>query len=108
MTHRLEEVADRLSSQVASLREAVNKQSGSNNVNTVRVQGMGNLWNGIALGLPLGATLAGLIWIAWVANNVQVSVRQAEAYRAAVYVVAPRFSEQVEKELERQKERENE
>jgi hypothetical protein len=35
-----------------------------------------------------------------------VATRQAEAYHKAVYMLAPRFAEEVDKELQRQKERE--
>lgn len=108
MTQRLEEVADRLSTQVSALREAVNKQSGSSNGNVVRIEGMGNMWHGLAIGLAIAGVIAGMVWIASVASDARVSMRQVEAYRAAVYVVAPKFAEKIDEELERNKERENE
>ncbi|WP_017907423.1 hypothetical protein [Xanthomonas sp. SHU 199] len=108
MTQRLEEVADRLSTQVSALREAVNKQSGSSNGNVVRIEGMGTMWHGLAIGIAISGVLAGMVWIGWVASDARVSVRQAEAYRAAVYVVAPKFSEKIDEELERNKERQKE
>ncbi|XTQ92569.1 hypothetical protein ACQR5W_11655 [Xanthomonas sacchari] len=101
MTQRLEEVADRLSSQVASLREAVNKQSGSNNVNTVRVEGMGGMWNGIAIGIALGAVIVATGWNVSKQQENDMRIRQAESYKAAVYMLAPRFAEEIDKELRR-------
>ncbi|WOS40670.1 hypothetical protein [Xanthomonas rydalmerensis] len=103
MTHRLEEVADRLSSQVASLRDAVNKQSGSNNVNTVRVQGMGSMWNGIAIGIALGAVIVATGWNVSKLAEMNVRSQQSEAYAKAVYMLAPRFAEAIDKELQRDK-----
>ncbi|WP_440984921.1 hypothetical protein ACQHIH_16045 [Xanthomonas sontii] len=108
MTQRLEEVADRLSTQVSALREAVNKQVGSSNGNVVRIEGMGNMWHGLAIGLAIAGVIAGMVWIASVASDARVSVRQSEAYRAAVYVVAPKFAEKIDEELQRNKEREEE
>jgi hypothetical protein len=96
---------------VNEIRDALqrrNDPAASRNVNTVRVEGVGTMWHGFAIGMSIAGLVAGMVWIAWVASEARVSMRQAEAYRAAVYVVAPKFSEQIEKELERQKERETE
>ncbi|MDC7800303.1 hypothetical protein [Stenotrophomonas geniculata] len=95
---------------VNEMHEAVKRRGepggASSNGNVVRLEGAGSIWNGIAIGLSIAGVIAGMVWISFVASNTQVSVRQAEAYRAAVYVVAPKFAEEVDKELERQKERE--
>lgn len=82
------------------LREAL----GQNAVQTVKVEGMGSMWNGIAIGIALGATILGVGWISTKLQEQDVSVKQAEAYQKAVYMLAPRFAEEIDKELDRQKE----
>lgn len=78
----------------------------SSNGNVMRVEGAGSIWNGIAIGLALAGVVLGAVWIAYTASNVDVAARQAEAYQKAVYMLAPRFAEEIDKELDRQKERE--
>ncbi len=95
---------------VREIHDAMKRRSepggASSNGNVVRLEGAGSIWNGIAIGVSIAGVIAGMAWISSVASNVQVSARQAEAYRAAVYIVAPKLAEEVDKELERQKERE--
>lgn len=79
----------------------------SRNSNVMRVEGAGGFWNGLSIGIAVAGVIAGMVWIASVATRADVSVRQAEAYRAAVYMVAPRLAEEVDKELQRHKERES-
>ena len=75
-----------------------------NTVQTVKVEGMGSMWNGIAIGIALGATILGVGWISTKLQEQDVAVKQAEAYQKAVYMLAPRFAEEIDKELDRQKE----
>lgn len=107
MDHRLNEMEQA----VKDIREAIKRRSepggASSNGNVVRLEGAGSIWNGIAIGLSIAGVIAGMVWISSVASNAQVAARQAEAYRAAVYIVAPKLAEEVDKELERQKERES-
>ncbi|MBA0362378.1 hypothetical protein [Stenotrophomonas maltophilia] len=77
----------------------------SANGNVVRLEGAGSVWNGIAIGIALAGVVLGSAWIAHTASSADVAVRQAEAYRAAVYMVAPKAAEEIEKELQRKKER---
>lgn len=77
----------------------------SANGNVVRLEGAGSVWNGIAIGIALAGVVLGSAWIAHTASSAEVAVRQAEAYRAAVYMVAPKAAEEIEKELQRKKER---
>ena len=104
MTDRLTDPLDRLEASISDL-SVLMKPSGSNNLNTIRIEGAGSIWNGIAIGLSLAGVILGAVWIAHVASNVDVAARQAEAYQKAVYMLAPRFAEEVDKELDRQKER---
>lgn len=79
-------------------------QSGNTSTQNVRVEGMGSMWNGIAIGIALGATILGVGWIATKLQEQDVAAKQAEAYHKAVYMLAPRFAEEIDKELDRQKE----
>jgi hypothetical protein len=105
VTDRLTDPLDRLEASISDL-SVLMKPSGSSNMNTIRIEGAGSIWNGIAIGLSLAGVILGAVWIAHVASNVDVAARQAEAYQKAVYMLAPRFAEEVDKELDRQKERE--
>jgi len=75
----------------------------SANGNVVRLEGAGSVWNGIAIGIALAGVTLGAVWIAHTASSADVATRQAEAYHKAVYMLAPRFAEEVDKELQRQK-----
>lgn len=77
---------------------------GRNTNQIVRVEGMGSMWNGIAIGIALGATILGSVWISKTLQAQEVTVNQAEAYSKAVYMLAPRFAQEIDKELDRQKE----
>ncbi|MDA5337816.1 hypothetical protein LRM36_05230 [Stenotrophomonas maltophilia] len=88
------------------LDSALGRLNGSSaNGNVVRLEGAGSVWNGIAIGVALAGVVMGSAWIAHTASSAEVAVRQAEAYRAAVYMVAPKAAEEIEKELQRKKER---
>lgn len=91
----------------ADIKEAVERISGkSNNVNTVRIEGAGSIWNGLAVGVALGVAITGGAWMVSAQQRMETSIEQAKAYHAAVYMLAPRFAEEIDQELQRQKERE--
>lgn len=104
MTDRLTDPLDRLEASISDL-SAMFRPS-SSNTNTLRIEGAGSIWNGIAIGLSMAGVIAGAVWISHVATTVDSASRQAEAYQKAVYMLAPRFAEEIDKELQRQKERE--
>lgn len=104
MSQQLDGIERDLSQIVAALKSR-EEAGGHNSTNTIRIEGAGSIWNGIAIGLSLAGVILGAVWIAHVASNVDVAARQAEAYQKAVYMLAPRFAEEVDKELDRQKER---
>lgn len=81
---------------------------GNTNTQTVKVEGMGSMWNGIAIGIALGGTIFGAGWVGSSIIRQDNVVQQGEAYKRAVYMLAPRFAEEIDKELDRQKERERE
>ena len=91
---------------VERFQQARTGTAASANGNVVRLEGAGSIWNGIAIGLAIAGVIAGMVWISSVATEARVSVRQAEAYRAAVYMVAPRLAKEIDEELDRQKENE--
>ena len=77
----------------------------SNNVNTIRIEGAGSIWNGLAVGVALGAVIVGGAWIVSTQQRIEMLAEQAKTYHSAIYMVAPRFAEEVDKELDRQKEK---
>ncbi len=96
-----------LEAAVNEIRDALRRReepTGHKNVNTIRVEGAGSIWNGIAIGIALGAVVVGTGWVATTLSRQSVVNQQAEAYQKAVYMLAPRFAEEIDKELERHKE----
>ncbi|HDS1140097.1 TPA: hypothetical protein QDZ75_004174 [Stenotrophomonas maltophilia] len=101
-----EDLARELRTGLERLDTALTRIHGASaNGNVVRLEGAGSVWNGIAIGIALAGVVLGSAWIAHTASSAEVAVRQAEAYRAAVYMVAPKAAEEIEKELQRKKER---
>lgn len=72
--------------------------------NVVRLEGAGSIWNGIAIGIALGAITVGTVWMASKMQEMDIRSQQAEAYQKAVYMLAPRFAEEIDKELTRKQE----
>lgn len=89
---------------VNEIRDALQRRSdpaGHRSVNTLRVEGARSIWNGIAIGIALGAVTVGAAWIASKIQEMDVRSQQSEAYQKAVYMLAPRFAEEIDKELHR-------
>lgn len=80
-------------------------QAGNTTTQTVKVEGMGSMWNGIAIGIALGATILGVGWISTKLQAQDIAVNQAEAYQKAVYALAPRFAAEIDAELQKQESR---
>lgn len=99
----LGEQLDRL--EALATRFLADKPANSNNVNTVRIEGAGSIWNGLALGVVFGATIMAGAWMVSSQQDMRESIRQAETYRAAVYMVAPRLSEAIDQELDKRNNR---
>ncbi|WP_312707279.1 hypothetical protein [Stenotrophomonas sp.] len=104
MTQQLDGIERDLSQIVAALKNR-EEQPGHSSTNTIRIEGAGSIWNGIAIGIALGAVAVGTVWTASKMQQMDIQSQQAEAYQKAVYMLAPRFAEEVDKELDRQKER---
>ncbi len=100
------EIVDHL----AHLTDAVEKYGlarapgNSANGNVMRIEGAGGFWNGISIGVTLGAVIVLAVWVASKMQQMDIRTQQSEAYKAAVYMVAPRLAEEIDKELDRQKE----
>ncbi|MCW0413471.1 hypothetical protein NG831_06590 [Xanthomonas sacchari] len=94
---------DAMEKMVSEIREALQRRSdpAPKNVNTVRIEGMGAMWNGIAIGIALGAVIVATGWNVSKQQENDMRIRQAESYKAAVYMLAPRFAEEIDKELRR-------
>jgi hypothetical protein len=95
---------DRLEASITDL-SGMLKSSGSNNVNTMRIEGAGSIWHGLAVGIALGAVIIGGAWIISTQQRLEMIAQQAEAYSKAVYMLAPRFAEEIDKELDKSKEK---
>ena len=86
--------------------ERIDSSNGSSqNVNTIRIEGAGSIWNGLAVGIALGAVIVGGAWIVSTQQRLEMLAEQAKTYHSAIYMVAPRFAEEIDKELDRQKEK---
>ncbi|MCW0370278.1 hypothetical protein [Xanthomonas sacchari] len=96
---------DAMEKMVSEIREALQRRSdpAPKNVNTVRIEGMGAMWNGIAIGIALGAVIVATGWNVSKLQEMNVRSQQSEAYAKAVYMLAPRFAEAIDKELQRDK-----
>lgn len=100
---------ERLIQQTLSAVKAVEEfqaRGSSANGNVVRLEGAGSIWNGLAIGVALGATIVACCWISFTMQRYEIRSQQAEAYQKAVYMLVPRFAEQIDEELKKQKERE--
>lgn len=93
---------------VNEIREALKKRGespGTSNTNTIRIEGAGSIWHGLAVGIALGAVIIGGAWIISTQQRLEMIAQQSEAYSKAVYMLAPRFAEEIDKELDKQKEK---
>lgn len=91
---------------VNEIRDALKKRgtaSGTSNTNTIRIEGAGSIWHGLAVGIALGAVIIGGAWIVSVQQRIEMIAEQGKAYQAAVYMLAPRFAEEIDKELDKEK-----
>lgn len=102
MSPDIEELVRELRDSRERLDSAIGRLPG--NMNVVRLEGAGSIWNGIAIGIALGATIFGSGWVAWSLSEIRAAARQAEAYHKAVYMLAPRFAEEIDRELDKQRE----
>ena len=105
----MDELKARLENQMKELGDRLEgmdrRRDTSSNVNTVRIEGAGSIWNGLAVGIALGAVIVGGAWIVSTQQRLEATAQQSEAYSKAVYMLAPRFAEEIDKELNRQKEK---
>lgn len=88
-----------------SLERIADGRDASQNVNTIKIEGMGSMWHGLAIGIALGAVVIGGAWIVSTQQRLEMLAEQAKTYHSAIYMVAPRFAEEIDKELDRQKEK---
>lgn len=104
----MDELRARLEEQMKDLGERIEgmdrRRDTSSNVNTVKIEGAGSIWNGLAVGIALGAVIVGGAWIVSTQQRLEMLAEQSKAYSAAVYALSPRFAEQIDKELDKQKE----
>lgn len=106
MTERLTDPLDRLEASITDL--SLMLRPASSNVNTIRVEGAGSVWGCIAIGVALGAVIAGSVALAAALQQMNYRVQQAEAFQAALYMTSPRLAEEIDKELDRKNTREKE
>lgn len=100
----LEELGREFRAGMERLDSAIQRLGQPSNSNVVRLEGAGSIWNGIAIGVALGAAIVCTAWVAGTVSESKIAARQAEAYQKAVYMLAPRFAEEIDKELDRIKE----
>lgn len=69
----------------------------NNATQNVRVEGMGSLWHGIAIGISLGASIVASAWVASTLNRLSAEQLQNEAYISATYQAVPALREHFDK-----------
>jgi hypothetical protein len=99
----LDELAREFRAGIDRLDTVLSRVPQGGNTNVVKLEGAGSIWNGIAIGVALGAAIVCTAWVASTVQDNQVRAQQAEAYAKAVYMLAPRFAEEIDKELDRSK-----
>lgn len=87
-----------------SLERIAAGRDASQNVNTIKIEGMGSMWHGLAIGIALGAVVIGGAWIVSTQQRLEMLAEQSKAYSAAIYMVAPRLAKEIDEELDRKKE----
>ena len=95
MSPDIEDLARELRDSRERLDSAIGRLPG--NMNVVRLEGAGSIWNGIAIGIALGATIACAVWGGTSLTGGRVAARQAEAFLESVYTVAPRFAVEIDR-----------
>lgn len=103
MTDRLKDPLDRLEESISEL-SGLMKPASSSNINTLKIEGAGSIWHGLSVGIALGAVIVGGAWMVSTQQRIETSIEQSKAYQAAVYMLAPRFAEEIDKELNQKKE----
>lgn len=98
---------DDLIRRVTRAAEKVEAMAGNTNTTVIKLAGQGPLWGMLAVGVALGATILGTVWIMATLNRQEMKIQQGAAYQQAVYALAPRFAAEIDAELTRQKEAEN-
>lgn len=63
----------------------------NNTTQTVKVEGMGSMWNGIAIGIALGASMVCAAWVGFTLQNIAETQRNNEAFIQATYQQAPQI-----------------
>lgn len=104
----LREVKEDIEGLKNAVEEVLSARNGSNNVNTVKIEGAGSIWNGIAIGIALGAVIAGSVAVMASLQQMNLRVQQAEAFQAALYMVAPRLGKEIDEDLDKRKARQEE
>lgn len=72
------------------LREAL----GQNTVQTVKVEGMGSMWNGIVIGIALGAAITCSAWVAATLGDLADDQRNDDAFIQATYQHVPQIRDE--------------
>lgn len=98
---------DDLIRRVSRAAEKVEAMAGNTNTTVIKLAGQGPLWGMLAVGVALGATILGTVWIMATLNRQEMKIQQGAAYQQAVYALAPRFAAEIDEELKRQREAEN-
>ncbi len=106
----MDDIKARLAAQMKELDERLEgldrRRDSSSNVNTVRIEGAGSIWNGLAVGIALGAVIVGSIAVMSFLHGMNLRMQQAEAFQAALYMTSPRLAEEVDKEIDKKIQRE--
>lgn len=91
----VDEVVKRVHRAMERVEEMV--AGGNRNTTSVKIEGSGAMWGGLAVGVALGAAIACTAWVAATMGDMRDDQRQDDAFIQAAYQFAPKLREEMDR-----------